>query len=104
MNSGSLETIGVRYTGWAALARDPQEDLVEYRCPYCGHQDFKAARRDRAKYQFTDGFLQDVNGELATCRNCHTSLHVVPVVLVRNHDERRRFQAVFAVDVACDAN
>ncbi len=25
------EIVGVRYTGWAALDRDPQEDLVELR-------------------------------------------------------------------------
>ena len=62
MNRNSLETLGVRYTGWAALDRDPQEDAVEYVCPHCSHRGFKAARRERAQYHFTDG-LQDVHGE-----------------------------------------
>ena len=98
MNRQSHETIGVRYTGWAALDRDPQEDAVEYVCPQCGHNGFKAARRDRAQYHFTDGFLQDVHGESTTCRNCRASLRVVPVVLVHDLDEKRRFQAVFTAD------
>jgi len=104
MNRHSHETIGVRYTGWAALDRDPQDDAVEYVCPQCGHQGFKAARRDRAQYHFTDGFLQDVHGESTTCRSCRASLRVVPVVLVHDHDEKRRFQAVFASDGAPSVN
>ena len=36
MNRNSLETIGVRYTAWAALNRDPLEDRVEFTCPHCG--------------------------------------------------------------------
>jgi len=31
MSLPSKEAVGVRYTGWAALDRDPQEDLVEYK-------------------------------------------------------------------------
>ncbi len=104
MSRHPVETIGVRYTAWAALNRDPQQDAVEYVCPHCGHKGFKAARRERAKYQFTDGFLQDVKGELTTCRRCRSSLHVVPVVLVHDLDEKRRFQAVFAVDNGPGAN
>ena len=38
MNRNHLEVVGVRYTGWAALNRDPQEDVVEFVCPHCGHQ------------------------------------------------------------------
>jgi hypothetical protein len=98
------ETLGVRYTGWAALDRDPQEDAVEFVCPHCGHQGFKAARRERAEYHFTDGFLQDVHGEATTCRNCRASLRVAPVVLVHDLDEKRRFQAVFATDSASGVN
>jgi hypothetical protein len=104
MSRNSKETIGVRYTGWAALDRDPQDDAVEYVCPHCGHQGFKAARRERAQYHFTDGFLQDVQGEATTCRNCRTSLRVVPVVLVHDMDEKRRFQAVFATDSSNGVN
>jgi hypothetical protein len=104
MSRNSKETIGVRYTGWAALDRDPQDDAVEYVCPHCGHQGFKAARRERAQYHFTDGFLQDVQGEATTCRNCRTSLRVVPVVLVHDLDEKRRFQAVFATESSNGVN
>jgi hypothetical protein len=91
----SPETVGVRYTGWAALDRDPQEDRVEFVCPRCGQQGVKSARRERAEYHFTDGFLQDMHGEMTTCRNCRTSLHIAPVVLLHDQDERRRFAAVF---------
>ena len=104
MHRNPIETIGVRYTAWAALDRDPQDDSVEYVCPHCGHEGFKAARRDRARYHFTDGFLQDVHGESTTCRNCRTSLRVVPVFMVHDQDEKRRFQAVFAVDSAAGVN
>ena len=63
MNKPSLETIGIRYTGWAALNRDPLDDRVEYTCPQCGAQGKKAARRPRSAYHFTDGFIQDLQGE-----------------------------------------
>lgn len=98
MASNSLETIGVRYTGWAALNRDPLEDRVEFTCPQCGAEGTKAARRPRAAYHFTDGFIQDVEGETTSCRGCKQSLRVVPVVMVHDKDEKRRFQAVFSLD------
>jgi hypothetical protein len=98
MAANSLETIGVRYTGWAALNRDPLEDRVEFTCPQCGVQGDKAARRPRAAYHFTDGFIQDVEGETTSCRGCKQSLRVVPVVMLHDKDEKRRFQAVFALD------
>jgi hypothetical protein len=60
MSKNSIETIGVRYTGWAALNRDPLDDRVEYTCPHCGAKGAKAARRPRAAYHFTDGFVQDL--------------------------------------------
>jgi len=47
MNRQLIETLGVRYTGRAALDRDPQEDLVEFTCPNCGQRGTKSARRDR---------------------------------------------------------
>ena len=100
----SPETVGVRYTGWAALDRDPQEDRVEFVCPRCGQQGEKSARRERAEYHFTDGFLQDMQGEMTICRKCRTSLHITPVVLLHDQDERRRFAAVFASDMAPVAN
>jgi len=92
------ETIGIRNTGWAALDRDPQEDLVEYVCPHCGQRGTKKARRERTLYRFTDGFVQDLQGEVTTCRTCRQSLRVVPVVMLHDQDERRRFEAVFAAE------
>lgn len=98
MHKDSLETVGVRYTGRAALDRDPQQDRVEFTCPHCGAQGTKAARRARADYHFTDGFVQDMQGEVTTCRNCKQSIHVAPVVLLYDQGEKRRFLAVFAPD------
>ncbi len=54
MSRPSIETVGVRYTGWAALNRDPLEDRVEFTGLHCG-PGAKAARRPRAAYHFTDG-------------------------------------------------
>jgi predicted RNA-binding Zn-ribbon protein involved in translation (DUF1610 family) len=99
MNRHSEETVGIRYTGWAALNRDPQEDVVEFVCPHCGHRGAKSARHDRALYRFTDGFLQDLQGEAATCRNCKKPLRVVPVVLLHDQGEKRRFEAVFSAGI-----
>jgi hypothetical protein len=93
------EAVGVRRTGWAALDRDPQQDTVEYTCPHCGAQGQKNARRERAQYHFTDGFLQDLQGEATHCRACNGSLRVVPVVLLHDQDETRRFEAVFSEDL-----
>lgn len=92
----SLETVGVRYTGWAALDRDPQDDRVEYQCPHCGAAGFKPARRPRSEYRFCDGFLQDLQGEMSVCRQCRLRLRIAPVVLVHNRDEKRRFEAIFS--------
>ncbi len=99
MNRRSIETVGVRYTGWAALDRDPQEDVVEFVCPHCGQRGTKAARRARARYHFTDGFLQDLQGEITTCRACRSSFRVVPVVMVYDQDEKRRFEAMFSSEL-----
>lgn len=96
MAQHSLETVGVRYTGWAALDRDPQDDRVEYTCPHCGAAGSKPARRPRSEYRFSDGFLQDLPGEMSVCRQCRQRLHVTPVVLVHNLDEKRRFEAIFS--------
>lgn len=104
MSRSSIETVGVRYTGWAALNRDPLEDVVEYTCPHCGAKGAKAARRPRSAYHFTDGFLQDLQGEAGTCRECKQSLRVAPVVLVHDRDEQRRFNAVFLADLDLSKN
>lgn len=98
MNKPSLETIGVRYTGWAALDRDPLDDNVEYTCPECGTHGAKAARRPRSEYHFTDGFVQDLRGESAVCRRCKRPLHISPIVLLHNRGEEQRFNAVFMAD------
>lgn len=104
MNRRSIETVGVRYTGWAALDRDPQDDAVEFTCPHCGTPGRKAARRARADYRFTDGFLQDVQGEMSACRGCKRSLRVAPVVLVHDLGEKRRFESVFSPDLEVSRN
>lgn len=104
MNRNHLEVVGVRYTGWAALNRNPQEDVIEFVCQQCGHRGEKAARRGRAQYHFTDGFLQDLQGELTSCRGCKRSLHITPVVMLHDQDEKRRFEAVFAQDLLAAAS
>jgi len=104
MGRASLETVGVRYTGWAALKRDPQEDLVEYTCPHCGTPGSKPARRPRSVYHFTDGFVQDLRGEMAACRRCKRSLRISPIVLLHDQDEQRRFHAVFSADIHVSRN
>ena len=100
MEKHVLEVVGVRLTGWAALDRDPQQDTVEYRCPHCGAQSQKKARRERTEYKFTDGFLQDLQGEGVQCHFCKQSLRVAPVVLLHDQEELKRFEAVFAEEPA----
>jgi hypothetical protein len=89
------EVIGVRRTGWAALDRDPQQDTVEFNCPHCGAQSQKKARRERSEYRFTDGFLQDLQGEGTQCHHCKQSLRIVPIVLLHDQAEMHRFEAIF---------
>jgi hypothetical protein len=90
------ETLGVRRTGWAALDRDPQQDTVEFVCPHCGRAGQKKARRERSEYHFTDGFLQDLQGEATHCRNCNQAFRVAPIVLLHDQGETRRFKAIFS--------
>jgi len=104
MSRTSTETVGVRFTGWAALHRDPLEDTVEYTCPHCWTKGTKAARRPRSEYHFTDGFVQDLQGEMSRCGGCKRSLRVSPVVLVHDRDEQRRFTAVFQPDTNISKN
>lgn len=94
------EALGVRRTGWAALDRDPQEDSVEYVCPHCGSHGRKNARRERTLYHFTDGFLQDLQGEVTNCRSCGQQLRVVPIVMLHNQEETKRFAAVFSYELS----
>ncbi len=56
----------------------------------------KAARRTPDQYHFTDGFLQDLQGEMAACRSCRHSLRIVPVVMLHDQDEKRRFEGMFS--------
>lgn len=104
MHGHNVETIGVRRTGWAALDRDPQQDKVEFVCPHCGARDQKNARRERTQYHFTDGFLQDLQGEMTQCHACKRWLRVVPVVMLHDQDEERRFEAVFSEELAATKN
>ncbi len=73
MHRRNVEVVGVRRTGWAALDRDPQQDTVEFVCPHCGAQGQKKARRERALYHFTDGFLQDLQGKSFPQRRTNSS-------------------------------
>jgi len=95
-----MEAVGVRRTGWAALDRDPQQDKVEFLCPHCGARDQKNARRERSLYHFTDGFLQDLQGEVTQCHSCKQQVRVVPVVMLHDQGETRRFEAIFADQAA----
>jgi hypothetical protein len=94
------ETVGMRRTGWAALDRDPQLDKIEFVGPHCGERDTKNARRERTHYHFTDGFLQDLQGEVTQCHACKQWLRVVPIVLLHDQDETRRFAAVFSGELS----
>jgi len=104
MSRTTLEAVGVRYTGWAALDRDPLEDQVEFTCPHCGARGAKAARRPRSAYHFTDGFVQDLEGETGICRTCRQSVRLTPIVLVHDRNEQRRFHAVFELDTQVSKN
>jgi len=104
MSRTSAETVGMRLTGWAALDRDPLDDRVEYTCPHCGTKGAKPARRPRSMYHFTDGFVQDLHGEMAACRVCKHTLRLAPIVLVHDQDEKRRFFAVFTPDLELSKN
>jgi len=77
---------------------------VEFTCPHCGAHATKAARRPRSAYHFTDGFVQDLEGESGICRNCKRSVRVSPVVLVHDQNEQRRFHAVFEADTEVSKN
>ena len=52
MRKMEKETIGVRFTGRAALDRDPLEDKLEFVCPFCEVPGTKSARRPRAASGF----------------------------------------------------
>ena len=41
-------------------------------------------------------FLQDLQGEVTVCRGCKRSMRVVPIVMLHDQDETRRFEAVFS--------
>jgi len=46
--------------------------------------------------------LQDLQGEVTNCRACGRSLRVVPIVMLHDQDETRRFEAVFSDDLPAD--
>lgn len=104
MSRSSTETVAVRLTGWAALDRDPLDDRVEYTCPHCGAKGAKPARRPRSEYHFTDGFIQDLQGEMAACHTCRRTLRLSPIVLLHDQDEIRRFDAVFLLNLELSKN
>lgn len=98
------ETVGVRYTGWAALNRDPQENLIEFTCPRCGQHGAKPTQREFGQYHFADGLLQDLEGESTACDKCRTRLRVTPVVLVHDKEQKRRFEAIFTLELTPEKN
>ena len=104
MSRTSLETVGVRYTGWAALNRDPLDDHVDFTCPHCGAKGAKAARRPRAEYHFTDGFLQDLQGEMRLAANAGGRCVFHPWCCIHDQEETRRFKAVFTPDLEVSKN
>jgi len=95
MDRRNPETVSVRRTGWAALDRDPQQDTVEFICPTAARGQENAGAK-RALYRFTDGFLQDLQGEVTQCHACKQYLRVVPIVMLHDHDKLARFEAVFS--------
>ncbi|HYA96565.1 MAG TPA: hypothetical protein VEH49_00610 [Methylomirabilota bacterium] len=99
MTHETKHVVGVRRTGWAALDRGPQPDKLEFTCPHCGARGLKTPRREPAQYRFTDGFVQDLQGEAAHCRSCGKALRIVPVILLHDQDETRRFEAVFSEEL-----
>ncbi|HKF50898.1 MAG TPA: hypothetical protein VKB26_01180, partial [Candidatus Acidoferrales bacterium] len=64
----------------------------------------KPARRPHGEYHFTDGFVQDLHGEMSACRGCKRTLRIVPVVMVHDQDEKRRFKAFFATELLGTTN
>src|ERR1700687_3268240 len=104
MSLHSKEAVGVRYTGWAALDRDPQEDFVEYNCPSFREPRIKPPRPTHDQYHFTDGFYQELQGEMAACHSCRHSLRIAPVVMLHDQDEKRRFEGVFSDDLVASKN
>ena len=54
------------------------------------------ARRERTEYRFTDGFMQDLQGEGVQCHHCRQSLRIVPVVMLHDQEEVKRFEAMRA--------
>jgi hypothetical protein len=48
--------------------------------------------------------LQDLQGEVTQCRSCSQSLRVVPVVMLHDQDETRRFEAVFSDEIQVPAH
>src|SRR4029077_15374271 len=104
MGRHNLDTVGVRRSGWASLGRDSAQGTVEFICPHCCARDKKNARRERALYHFTDGFLQDLQGEMTQCHSCKQWLRVVPIVMLHDQDETRRFEAVFSDEELVTSN
>src|SRR5262249_44937180 len=95
MDRGLPEVVGVRRTGWAALDRDPQQDVVEFVCPHCGAKGQKKARRERAGDHLSPGVFQGLQGEGVRCPAGKRWLGVVPVVMLYDQEETRRFEAFF---------
>ncbi len=105
MQRHSKETIGVRYTGWAALDRDPQEDQVEFVCPHCGpvRNEGGATRTGALSFYGRVSAGHPRRGDDLP-QLPDVAAHIAPVVMLHDEGEKRRFQAVFAVDPGAGAN
>ena len=98
MSRSSIETVGVRLTGWAALNRDPLEDRVEYTCPQCGTRGAKAAPPSALGLSLYGWVCAGPSRRDEHVPHLQAVVAALPVVLVHDRDEQRRFDAIFLAD------
>jgi len=96
MDRHNVETVGVRRTGWAALDRDPQQDTVEFICRTAARGTRRMPGASVRCIISRMVFCRILQGEVTQCHACKQSLRVVPIVMLHDQDETRRFEAVFS--------
>ena len=93
-----FDTVGVRYTGWAALNRDPQEDLVESCVPTAERTE--KTRSPAALGLSLHGWLRAGSARRdERLPQLQAVAHLSPVGLLHDQGEQRRFNAVFLADL-----
>jgi len=95
--SSFKDAVGVRYTGWAHWTVIRRKISLNTLSRIAVKRGMKSARRTHDQYHFTDGFLQDLQGEMAAWPFLPASVAHRPrrdVAMTR--DEKRRFEAVFS--------